>query len=174
MYIFTCENTFEDMMCCIYHAWEKALKVGHGCVRLEKRGEEQISLFDEYIYVEYNEEEYKKVVRSIRHKISEEAYACVYYACLSSEQDALDTAYRFLIKGFKIGSDITFMRNDPDVMRIKVYAGRFCTRQDILWSLQGLIQLVTKYMCVILNQKAMLYMKFLYILLTECLLRTGL
>lgn len=35
MYIFTCENTFEDMMCCIYHAWEKALKVGHGCVRLE-------------------------------------------------------------------------------------------------------------------------------------------
>ena len=50
MYIFTCENTFEDMMCCIYHAWEKALKVGHGCVRLEKRGEEQISLFDEYIY----------------------------------------------------------------------------------------------------------------------------
>lgn len=56
MYIFTCENTFEDMMCCIYHAWEKALKVGHGCVRLEKRGEEQISLFDEYIYVEYNEE----------------------------------------------------------------------------------------------------------------------
>ena len=43
----------------------------------------------------------------------------MYYACLSSEQDALDTAYRFLIKGFKIGSDITFMRNDPDVMRIK-------------------------------------------------------
>ena len=40
MYIFTCENTFEDMMCCIYHAWEKALKVGHGCVRLEKRGED--------------------------------------------------------------------------------------------------------------------------------------
>ena len=39
MYIFTCENTFEDMMCCIYHAWEKALKVGHGCVRLEKRGD---------------------------------------------------------------------------------------------------------------------------------------
>ena len=28
---FTCENTFEDMMLCIYHAWEKALKVGHGC-----------------------------------------------------------------------------------------------------------------------------------------------
>jgi hypothetical protein len=51
MYIFTCDNTFEDMMCCIYHAWEKALKVGHGCVRLEKRGEEQISLFDEYIKI---------------------------------------------------------------------------------------------------------------------------
>ena len=44
MYIFTCEDRFEDMMCCIYQAWEKALKVGHGCVRLEKRGEEQPSL----------------------------------------------------------------------------------------------------------------------------------
>ena len=66
MYIFTCDNTFEDMMCCIYHAWEKALKVGHGCVRLEKRGEEQISLFDEYIYVEYNEEEYQKALPLLR------------------------------------------------------------------------------------------------------------
>ena len=83
MYIFTCEDRFEDMMCCIYQAWEKALKVGHGCVRLEKRGEEQPSLFDEYVHVEYDEEEYKKVVRSIKKKISNEAYACVYYACLS-------------------------------------------------------------------------------------------
>ena len=41
-------------------------------------------------------------MRSIKHKISEEAYACVYYACLSSEQDALDTAYRFLIKGLRL------------------------------------------------------------------------
>ena len=73
MYIFTCEDRFEDMMCCIYQAWEKALKVGHGCVRLEKRGEEQPSLFDEYVHVEYDEEEYKKVVRSIKKKISNEA-----------------------------------------------------------------------------------------------------
>lgn len=89
MYIFTCEDRFEDMMCCIYQAWEKALKVGHGCVRLEKRGEEQPSLFDEYVHVEYDEEEYKKVVRSIKKKISNEAYACVYYACLSYEKDAM-------------------------------------------------------------------------------------
>lgn len=119
MYIFTCEDRFEDMMCCIYQAWNKALKAGHGCVRLEKRGEEQNSLFDEYIHVEYNEDEYKKVVRSIKRKISEEAYACVYYACLSAEQDALDSAYRFLISGFKAGADVIFMRNDPAVMRIK-------------------------------------------------------
>ena len=96
----------------------------------------------------------------------------MYYACLSSEQDKLDTAYRFfLIKGFKIGSDITFMRNDPDVMRIKDIRRKvFAQRQDILWSLQSLIQLVTKVYVCHLEQKAMLYMKFLYILLTECLL----
>ena len=50
MYIFTCENTFEDMMCCIYHAWEKALKVGHGCVRLEKR-EKNRFLYSTNIYM---------------------------------------------------------------------------------------------------------------------------
>ena len=119
MYIFTCEDRFEDMMCCIYQAWKKALKVGHGCVRLERCGDEQPSLFDEYIHTEYREEEYIKVVRSIRSKISDEAYAYVYYACLSVEQDALDAVYRFLISGFREGADVVFMRTDPSVMRIK-------------------------------------------------------
>lgn len=119
MYIFVCEDRFEDMMCCIYQAWEKALKVGHGCVRLERCGNEQPSLFDEYIHVDFNEDEYNKVVRSIKQKISNEAYACVYYACLSSEQDALDAAYRFLVIGFKAGAAITYMRTEPSVMRIK-------------------------------------------------------
>ena len=119
MYIFTCEDRFEDMLCCIYQAWKKALKVGHGCVRLERCGDEQPSLFDEYIHTEYREEEYIKVVRSIRSKISDEAYAYVYYACLSAEQDALDAVYRFLISGFREGADVVFMRTDPAVMRIK-------------------------------------------------------
>ena len=119
MYIFVCEDRFEDMMSCIYQAWEKALKVGHGCVRLERCGNEQPSLFDEYIHVDFNEDEYNKVVRSIKQKISNEAYACVYYACLSSEQDALDAAYRFLVIGFKAGAAITYMRTEPSVMRIK-------------------------------------------------------
>lgn len=119
MYIFVCEDRFENMMCCIYQAWVKALKVGHGCVRLEKCGHEQQSLFDEYIQVEFNEDEYNKVVRSIKHKISNEAFACVYYACLSSEADALDAAYRFLITGFKAGAEVIYMRTEPSVMRIK-------------------------------------------------------
>ena len=119
MYIFTCEDRFEDMMCCIYQAWEKALKVGHGCVRLEKRGEEQPSLFDEYVHVEYDEEEYKKV--------------------------ALDAAYRFLISGFKAGSDIAYMRTDLAVTRIKdirrrvVHEIRYFTEFARFNSIQGKI-----------------------------------
>lgn len=124
MYIFTCEDRFQDMMCCIYEAWQKALKVGHGCVRLEKTGSEQPSLFDEYIRVDYCEDEYRKVVRSIKRKISYQAYESVYYACLSSEQDALDCVYRFLIKGFAYGERALQMRNDSDVDRINTICRR--------------------------------------------------
>ena len=50
MYIFTCDNTFEDMMCCIYHAWEKALKVGHDVLDL-KSVEKNRFLYSMNIYI---------------------------------------------------------------------------------------------------------------------------
>ena len=50
MYIFTCENTFEDMMCCIYHAWEKALKVGMDVLDL-KSVEKNRFLYSMNIYM---------------------------------------------------------------------------------------------------------------------------
>ena len=87
----------------------------------------------------------EKAIKSIKKKISNEAYACVYYACLSYEQDALDAAYRFLISGFKAGSDIAYMRTDPAVMRIKdirrrvVHEARYFTEFARFNSIQGKI-----------------------------------
>lgn len=118
MYIFTCEDKFEDMMCCIFAAWEKALVVGHSQVRLRKEPIVQSTLFDEYIHVEYEENKYQRIIAGIREKISGTALFQVRYALLSVEEDALDSIYRFLIKGFKVGAEVLLQLADPDVMRL--------------------------------------------------------
>ena len=65
-------------------------------------------------HVEYDEEEYKKVVRSIKTKDFQRGLCmCILRLFIIMRQDALDAAYRFLISGFKAGSDIAYMRTDP-------------------------------------------------------------
>ena len=91
MRIFTCKDKYEDMMTCIYDAWEWALKNGHDNLILRKEPIKQYSLFDEYVHIEGDEEKALKVTDSIRRKISDDAYISVYYATLSREEDALDT-----------------------------------------------------------------------------------
>ncbi|MBQ5734174.1 MAG: TIGR03915 family putative DNA repair protein [Lachnospiraceae bacterium] len=118
MYIYTARDNIEDMLCCIYTAWERALTCGHNNICLMKEPVIQNTLFDEYIHVDYSEEQYEKVVRSIKRKISDNAFFHIYYALLSYEEDSLDAVYRFLIKAFKIGADIMYQYNIPEVARI--------------------------------------------------------
>ena len=118
MYIFTCEDRFEDMMCCVFEAWEKALKVGHDNVRLLREPISQSTLFDEYIHVDYDEKKYQRITSGIASKISSNALFQVHYASLSHEENALDIIYRFLLKGFQVGREILQQFTDPDVMRL--------------------------------------------------------
>lgn len=117
MFVFTCEDKLENMMCCIYDAWERALKVGHDNVRLQREPILQSSLFEDYIHVDLDMDKYEKVIRSIRNKISNQVYYYVCYAALSCEEDALDIIYRFLISGFKKGAQVLEDLGDPSVMR---------------------------------------------------------
>lgn len=118
MRIFTCKDKYEDMMTCIYDAWEWALKNGHDNLILRKEPIKQYSLFDEYVHIEGDEEKALKVTDSIRRKISDDAYISVYYATLSIEEDALDTIYRFLQLGFKVGRNVTNMLTEQSVLRM--------------------------------------------------------
>ena len=76
MYIFQCEDSLDGIFTAIYDAWDS----GYGLmnVRIEVlNGRDDcynMELFSEYIPVETNEEKAEKVARSIRYKISEEAY----------------------------------------------------------------------------------------------------
>lgn len=117
MKVFTCRHRVDDMLTCIYRAWEAGIKFGHENIYLMVEPVYQISLFDEYEHIEAEPELVKKVIRSICQKISTDAYVSVYYACLS-EGDELDTIYRFLQLGFRKGSGVVGILTEPAVTRM--------------------------------------------------------
>lgn len=118
MKIFTCQDRLEDIMTCIYDAWSEALRVGHDQIQLRKEPVFQQTMFDEYIHVDGDRLKAEKVIRSIRRKISEEAYVDVYYAALSVQEDALQIIYDFLRVGFTEGRKVLEQYAEPCVMRI--------------------------------------------------------
>lgn len=118
MYIFTCKDCYEDMMSCIYVAWEQALQCGHDQIKLLKEPILQQTLFDEYIHVDYDEEKTKKVIRTIERKLSGRGLYYIQYASLSHAEDALDVMYHFLVKGLKIGPSFLDAYAQPEVMRM--------------------------------------------------------
>lgn len=117
MMVFTCEPDFEAMLTCIYDAWEWAIKNGHDNVQLKLEPVLQNSLFETYQHVDRDSEKAEKVARSIRRKVSVQAYHSVYYACLYFD-DVLDVIYRYLRIGFKVGKRVDQMLTEPSVMRI--------------------------------------------------------
>lgn len=116
MTVFTCEDTFEGMMTCIYDAW--AARLGHENVRLQTEPILQQELFCRYVHVEGDTQKTEKVVRSVQQKISVQAYRRMYLAAMSFEADKLDAIYRFLVLGFAYGSNILERMSEPAVMRI--------------------------------------------------------
>ena len=88
MIVYTCEDTFEAMMTCIYDAW--ASKEGHQNIRLKAEPLGTMELFCEYRSVTSDPVKARKVVRSIQQKISSTAYLMVYRCALSDHPDKLD------------------------------------------------------------------------------------
>lgn len=117
MRIYTCEDRYDAIATCIYDAWEWALKNGHENVRLQKEPVLQPGFFAEYIHVEPDPGKARKVTRSIRQKISEDAYATVYFATLYQE-DLLNEIYQYLRIGFRVGPAIREMLTEPVVMKL--------------------------------------------------------
>ncbi|EET60086.1 putative DNA metabolism protein [Marvinbryantia formatexigens DSM 14469] len=116
MTVYTCGESFEEMMTCIYEAW--AGRRGHANIKLQLEPVDQPELFCEYLSVCADAEKAEKVVRAIRQKISAEAYRQVFYAAMSVFPDRLEAIYRFLILGFACGAKVTHMLSEPSVMRV--------------------------------------------------------
>ena len=116
MTIYTCDESFEGMMTCIYDAWASGL--GHRNIRLELEPVLQSELFCDYVHVDADKEKTEKVVRSVRRKISDLAYRQIYLAAMSFEPDRLDAIYRFMLLGFAYGSKVTEMLGASPVVRV--------------------------------------------------------
>ena len=113
MNVFTCENNLEAILTCIYDAW--ASKLGHRNLRLMLEPVLEPELFCDYIHTEPDSEKVSKVIRSIRKKISAEAWQMVYSCAMSCVPEKPDIIYRFLLYGFAYGRRALEMLQEPAV-----------------------------------------------------------
>ncbi len=116
MRIFTCFDQFEDMMTCIYDAWDS--KLGHKNIRLLTEPVGNLELFCDYLHVDADKRKTASVISSIQNKISFEAYQMVFRCAMSQVPDKLDVIYRFLLFGFTYGSKVVNMLQIPAVSSI--------------------------------------------------------
>ena len=72
MTVFTCEDNFDAMMTCVYEAW--ASRLGHSNIKLKTEPIGNLELFCDYRHVDADPEKTASVVRSIKSKISYQAY----------------------------------------------------------------------------------------------------
>jgi len=116
MTVFTCEDNFDAMMTCVYEAW--ASRLGHSNIKLKTEPIGNLELFCDYRHVDTDPEKTTSVVRSIKSKISYQAYIMIYEAAMSDAEDKLDTIYRFMVAGFHYGAHVVDFLQEPVVMRM--------------------------------------------------------
>lgn len=123
MTIFTCEDTLEGILTCIYDAW--ASHLGHEHIRLLVEPVIEYELFCEYRQVEVDRSKADKVITSICKKISPYAYRMIYYVAMSASPNKADMIYRFLLYGFHYGRPVT------DMIQIPAVASMFTTNRAV-------------------------------------------
>ena len=116
MVIYTCKDTFSDILCSAFGALGE--ETGPEQVRLELEGIGDMELFAVYRQAEVSDTVFREAVSQIRRRISPAVYEKVYLASLSRETDKADWIYRFLVSGFQYGSAVMEMLHLEEVSRI--------------------------------------------------------
>lgn len=114
--VYVCEDSVEGILSGVYQAFVE--RNGHSNNRLELGPVQQPEFFCEYVEVKAEAENAKKVIQSIKDKISIEAWHMVYSAAVSDVEGKADSIYRFLQAGYHIGRTITEYLNYPAVQEI--------------------------------------------------------
>ncbi len=124
MYVYSCKHQLEDILTCIYDAWNS--EYGYKNIRLVFEPIIQYSVFEDYIHVNSDMEKADKVMQAIKNKISPYVYRRVAFASMAYEEDIMDVIYHVLILGFALGPEVLNMTAYRDVMRFN----EICTRLE--------------------------------------------
>ncbi|MBP3617765.1 MAG: TIGR03915 family putative DNA repair protein [Lachnospiraceae bacterium] len=117
-YIYRCEDSVEGILTGIYEAWASVHSHEENCIEVRGAGWEMPLLFAEYTEVVPDAEKSEKVQRSIRLRISEEAYEMVMKAILSGDPEKGEVIYRFLIYAYREGARACRSYGNPWAMRL--------------------------------------------------------
>lgn len=115
-----CEESFDGIMSAVYRAWELMLEGEN--VKIYPGNDYSYDLFTEYVECPTDLERAIKVAKSIRLKISLEAYMMVFRASMHYEKDRADAVIEFLKIGYRVGSRVTKMLGQPAIMKIVEYS----------------------------------------------------
>lgn len=97
MVIFLCEDSTDGILTGVYDAW--ASRLGHEQTALRIDAQMDLELFAEYRRVQTDAQKARKVVRSVRQKMGEEAWQMIYQAALCHSADRADCIYRVIVSG---------------------------------------------------------------------------
>jgi len=117
-YIYRCEDSAEGIFTAIYDAWASVHRHEENRIEIQREEWQETVLFAEYIEVVPDAEKSEKVQRSVRLRISEEAYEMVMKAVLSQEPDKGEVIYRFLIYAYREGARACRSYGNPWVMKL--------------------------------------------------------
>ncbi len=117
-YIYRCEDSAEGILTGIYDAWASVHRHEENRIEVCMGEWEMTCLFAEYIDVVPDGEKSEKVQRSIRLRISEEAYEMVMKTLLSQDPEKGEIIYRFLIYAYREGARACRSYGNPWVMRM--------------------------------------------------------
>lgn len=116
-FIFQCEDSLDGIFTAVYNAWDSGY--GHKNIQIQLINKEMnYQLFSTYIPVITDYEKSEKVARTIKKKISVEAYESICRAAMTNREDKADVIYRFIILGLYYGSSIITNYSNPSVHAI--------------------------------------------------------
>ncbi|WP_167959310.1 TIGR03915 family putative DNA repair protein [Anaerosporobacter faecicola] len=116
-YIFLCEDSIDGIFTAVYDAWASGYGNKNCKVQIESY-ESNYQLFSTYITVNTDLEKAEKVGRTIKKKMSVEAYESVCRAAMTSRLDKADVIYRFIQLGIYYGPSIITNYSNESVQSI--------------------------------------------------------
>lgn len=117
-FIYRCEDSAEGIFTAIYDAWASVHRHEENRIEVVTEEPEAMYLFAEYIDVVPDAEKSEKVQRSVRLRISEEAYEMVMKAVLSQDAEKGEIIYRFLIYAYREGAKACKCYGNPWSMKL--------------------------------------------------------